>query len=102
MTTAASLLEQAFTPVTDMIRQYAVERAAHPALILDERRVSYAELDAMTDRFAASLQRDAPAMRSPCARLARSITPWPSSAACAPGSPWRRWRHRPPPPACSA
>jgi len=58
MTTAASLLEQAFTPVTDMIRQYAIERGAHPALVLDERSVGYAELDAMTDRFAASLQRD--------------------------------------------
>lgn len=58
MTSAANLLEQDFTPMMDLIRHYAVERGAHPALIWNEQTVSYAQLDALADRFAASLQRD--------------------------------------------
>jgi long-chain acyl-CoA synthetase len=58
MPSAATLLEQDFTPLTDMLRQYASERGAHAALIWNEQVVSYAQLDALSARFAASLQRD--------------------------------------------
>ncbi len=58
MTSVATLLEQPFTPMMDLVRQYARERGAHPALIWNGQVVSYAQLDALSDRFAASLQRD--------------------------------------------
>ena len=58
MTSAASLLEQDFTPMMEMIRQYALERGAHPALIWNQQSVSYARLDGLSDRVAAALQRD--------------------------------------------
>jgi long-chain acyl-CoA synthetase len=53
-----ALLDQDFGLVADLIHGYAEERPRHPALIHDERVVSYGELDSLMDRVAASLQRD--------------------------------------------
>jgi acyl-CoA synthetase (AMP-forming)/AMP-acid ligase II len=47
-----------FIPLSDMIAAHAASRPAAAALIQDERRLSYAELDALMDRIAAALQRD--------------------------------------------
>ncbi|HTJ92819.1 MAG TPA: class I adenylate-forming enzyme family protein [Pararobbsia sp.] len=58
MTIPVDLLEQPFNCVTDLIRLYAHERGDHLALICNGRELSYAELDAHVDRFAASLQRE--------------------------------------------
>ncbi|MDZ4253170.1 MAG: class I adenylate-forming enzyme family protein [Sulfuritalea sp.] len=55
---AAALIEQAFGTYADLIRAQALARPDHPALIQDDRRVSFATLDAMMDRVAATLQRD--------------------------------------------
>ncbi len=52
------LIEQPFGSHGELIRRHARDRPAHPALIRDDRRMSFAELDAMMDRVAAALQRD--------------------------------------------
>ena len=41
-----------------MIREHARERPTHPAVIAGDSQLSYAELDALMNRIAASLQRD--------------------------------------------
>ena len=51
-------MAQDFVSIPDLIRRHAAQMPAHPALVLDGRSVGYAELDAMMDRVAASLQRD--------------------------------------------
>jgi len=56
--TASDLLEQSFGLVPHVIHAHAVERPTHLALIQDDRRITFAELDAAVDRFAATLQRD--------------------------------------------
>ncbi|HYD87811.1 MAG TPA: class I adenylate-forming enzyme family protein [Vitreimonas sp.] len=60
MTTLFNVNDQmeTFLPLPDMIRALAARQPEHAALIQDERRVSYAELDAAMDRVAAALQRD--------------------------------------------
>jgi long-chain acyl-CoA synthetase len=58
MSHAQSLLDTPFQTVPDMIHAFAAERPSHPALIQNERRINFAELDALMDRIAASLQRD--------------------------------------------
>ncbi|MCM2288196.1 MAG: acyl--CoA ligase [Sulfuritalea sp.] len=55
---AAELIEQPFGTYAELIRVHALARPDHPALIQDQRQVSYATLDAMMDRIAATLQRD--------------------------------------------
>jgi long-chain acyl-CoA synthetase len=55
---AASLLEQDFGLIAELVRAHARERPHHPALIEDDNRLTYGELDALMDRIAASLQRD--------------------------------------------
>ncbi len=47
-----------FGTVAGLIRDHARARPGHTALVMDGRTVSYAELDALMDRVAASLQRD--------------------------------------------
>jgi long-chain acyl-CoA synthetase len=47
-----------FGTFSDLVRLQARFRPEHTALIQDERRVSYAEFDALVDQVAASLQRD--------------------------------------------
>jgi long-chain acyl-CoA synthetase len=51
------LLGRPFVSYGELIRLHARQRPDHPALIEGERRVSFATLDAMMDRVAATLQR---------------------------------------------
>ncbi len=51
-------LERPFGTLPELIRHHAAARPAHPALVFDDRSLSYAELDAQLDRVAAALQRD--------------------------------------------
>ena len=59
----AALLEQPFATVSDLIRAAARQQPRAPALRLDDRTLSYGELDALMDRVAAALQRDGVAPR---------------------------------------
>ena len=47
-----------FRVITDLIREHARARPDQPALVQGDTQLSYAELDALMDRIAASLQRD--------------------------------------------
>lgn len=54
----AIFLEQPFAAIPDLIAHWAEQRPDHPALLQDERRMSFAELDAQMSRVACTLQRD--------------------------------------------
>ena len=56
--TIETLLERDFGTIPELIHLHAQHQPGHPALVQDKRSVSYAELDALMDRVAASLQRD--------------------------------------------
>ena len=56
--TLTELLARPFGTVPDMIAHAARVRPGHLALIMDDRRVSFQDLDDMADHVAASLQRD--------------------------------------------
>jgi acyl-CoA synthetase (AMP-forming)/AMP-acid ligase II len=56
--TAQQLLEQPFATIPGLIRAFAGEQPAHPALVHNDKQLTYAELDALMDRIAATLQRD--------------------------------------------
>jgi long-chain acyl-CoA synthetase len=58
MTWLEALLDEPFVAITDMLRRFATERGERAALICDGEIVTYAELNARVDRFAAALQRD--------------------------------------------
>jgi acyl-CoA synthetase (AMP-forming)/AMP-acid ligase II len=58
MTEGADILGRDFGLVTDLIRTHAALRPSSIALIEEERRLTYGELDALMDRVAAALQRD--------------------------------------------
>jgi long-chain acyl-CoA synthetase len=47
-----------FEAIADLVRQHAAARPAQRAAVQGERSVTWAQLDAMADRIAASLQRD--------------------------------------------
>jgi long-chain acyl-CoA synthetase len=48
-----------FRAIPDLVREHASRRPSHTALIQGNRSVTWAQLDAMADRVATSLQRDA-------------------------------------------
>jgi long-chain acyl-CoA synthetase len=52
------LIEQDFGLITDLIHQHAVDAPQRLALMEGQHTLSYAALDALMDRIAASLQRD--------------------------------------------
>ncbi|MCG6542032.1 acyl--CoA ligase [Pseudomonas sp. KSR10] len=54
----ALLLDQPFAAIPDLIAHWAERRPDHPALLQDERSMSFAELDAQMNRVACALQRD--------------------------------------------
>ena len=56
--TLDQLLARPFGSYGELIRLHARQRPNHPALVEGERRVSFATLDAMMDRVAATLQRE--------------------------------------------
>ena len=58
MERAAAQLAQPFGTLPALVRAYAKEQPAHPALIQDGHALDYAALDALMDRIAARLQRD--------------------------------------------
>lgn len=47
-----------FRAIADLVREHAVQRPGQTALVQGERRVTWAQVNAMADRVAASLQRD--------------------------------------------
>lgn len=47
-----------FRAISDLLREHAVARPAHAALVQGNRRLSWGELDTLIDRIAASLQRE--------------------------------------------
>ena len=55
----ATPVDIGFGTLSDLIRNHAQQRPGHAALVHDDRTVSYAELDALMDRVACALQRDA-------------------------------------------
>ncbi len=57
-TSIESLLARDFGTLSELIAYHAVAQPDHTALIQGERRVSYAQLDALADRVAAALARD--------------------------------------------
>lgn len=58
MMSAASLLEQDFATMPDLIRAHAHDRPDHIAVVDGDRLVTFAQFDALIDRAAAALQRD--------------------------------------------
>ncbi len=50
--------ERTFRNIADLVREHAAARPQQPALVQGDRPLSFAELDAMMDRVAATLQRD--------------------------------------------
>lgn len=56
--TSDQLLQLPFASVPDLIRAGVAKHPQRPALILEDRIVDYAGMDAMMDRVAAALQRD--------------------------------------------
>ena len=56
--TLTELLARPFGTLPEMIHFAASQRPGHPALLLNDQALSYAELDALIARVAASLQRD--------------------------------------------
>ncbi|MEO5670687.1 MAG: AMP-binding protein, partial [Ramlibacter sp.] len=47
-----------FRTIADLVREHAAVRPNQRALVQGDRSVTWAQLDAMADRIAASLQRD--------------------------------------------
>ena len=56
--TNESIIEPDFGLIADLVHLHARQRPTHPAVVKDERSLDYAELDALIDLIAASLQRD--------------------------------------------
>ena len=54
----ASILNDPFHAIADLIRTHAEQRPRHAALVHEGRVLDYAGLDALMDRVAAALQRD--------------------------------------------
>src|SRR5688572_32336045 len=58
VTAPETLFEQEFGLIADLVHAYAQERPRHPALIDEQRSLSYGELDQLMNRVAVALQRD--------------------------------------------
>ncbi|WP_375390584.1 class I adenylate-forming enzyme family protein [uncultured Sphingomonas sp.] len=58
MESAKALMAREFGTLPELIRAHARERGTRAALVMDDRRLTYAELDQCMDRIAAALQRD--------------------------------------------
>lgn len=59
MINSATLLDEQFGTLSDLICQHGCERGRHPALIHDDRSINYYALNKMLDRVAVAFQRDA-------------------------------------------
>jgi acyl-CoA synthetase (AMP-forming)/AMP-acid ligase II len=58
MRSTSPSIDPGFRPLSDLIREHARARPDHAALAQGDTTLSYAALDALMDRIAASLQRD--------------------------------------------
>lgn len=58
VTAPETMFEQEFGLIAELIHAYAQQQPRHPALIDEQRSVSYGELDQSMDRVAVALQRD--------------------------------------------
>jgi hypothetical protein len=67
---SAAMLTSDFASLSDLIRAHAVERPDKPAMICEDRAISYAALDTLLDRIAAALQREGLARSQAVAILA--------------------------------
>ena len=67
-----AMLAGEFATLSDLIRGHAEERPDKPAMICEDRSISYATLDAMLDRVAAALQREGLARNEAVAILGAS------------------------------
>ncbi len=52
------MFEQEFGLIAELVHAYAQQRPRHPALIDEQRSLTYGELDQWMDRVAVALQRD--------------------------------------------
>jgi len=50
VTAPETLFEQGFGPIADLVHAYTRERPRHPALIDEQRSLTYSELDQLMDR----------------------------------------------------
>ena len=53
-----ALLQREFATIHDLIAEHAAQRPHAPALIQDDRKLSFSELDALLNGVAAGQQRD--------------------------------------------
>ena len=74
--TIDTVLEDDFHPLPYLIRLHAQAAPSRPALIQDGKSLTYAELDALMDRIAASLQRDGLRPRDAIAICAGTSIPY--------------------------
>jgi len=58
MSSSQADVHPTFRVITDLLREHALQRPDQPALRAGDITLTYAELDALADRVAASLQRD--------------------------------------------
>jgi len=58
MSTTRANPNSTYRSITDLLREHAFARPRHVALVVGESVLSYAELDTLADRVAASFQRD--------------------------------------------
>jgi long-chain acyl-CoA synthetase len=70
------MLAREFGSIPDLIRAHAALRPEHTALVHEDRRMSYASLDALMDRVAAGLARDGLAPGDVIAICAASSIPY--------------------------
>ena len=68
-------VDPAFRAIADLVREHAAARPEQAALVQGEVHIGYAQLDALMDRIAATLQRD-------------GLRPGDTVAICAHSTPW--------------
>ena len=68
-------LKEEFGTLSHLIALHAAEQPDHVALVLDDRSVTYAELDAVADRVAAAMQRDGGTIRGKPFAVPRNWNP---------------------------
>lgn len=76
MPIAAALLESGFASYAEVVAAHAAERPDAEAVTDGERRLTYAELDALADRIAAGLQRGGVPAEEPVAICGRNSVPY--------------------------
>jgi len=76
MPTFTDMLEEDFHTVPELVRYHAEHQPEHAALVQDERRLTYAELDALMDRIATGLQRSGLQSRDVIAICASTSIPY--------------------------